>query len=122
MLKKIIALEGIEIVAPIGYYKIEREKGNTFIIDLSIDELFHEGVDTDEIGNTLNYEKLNTMVLEEMAIECRLLENVAYRIYQRILSLDEKLLAISLSIRKKDPALKGKVKYARVSLEWCIEN
>jgi dihydroneopterin aldolase len=121
MLTKTIALEGIEIMAPVGYYKEERENKNTFIIDISIDETFKENQDTDDIYNTLNYEKLFNIVEEEMAIECKLMENAASRIHQRIMALDENLLAIKITIRKKDPPLKGNVKFSKVELHWNRE-
>lgn len=121
MLTKTIALEGIEIMAPVGYYKEERENENTFIIDISVDEIFKENLDTDDIYNTLNYEKLFDIVQEEMGIECKLMENAASRIHQRITALDEHILAINISIRKKDPPLKGKVMFSKVELHWRRE-
>ena len=118
MLRKIITLEGIEIIAPIGYYKLERENKNTFIIDISIEEVFDENQDTDDIRNTLNYEKLFAVVEKEMAVECKLIENAAYRIYKNIFDLDKQIISINLTLRKKDPPLKGKVKYSKVELNW----
>ena len=120
MLKRIIALEGIEIIAPIGYYKEERIKRNTFLIDIIVEQEIDGFVDSDDIKNTLNYEKLFDIVQIEMAVECQLIENAAERIYKRISTLGIKIFSIHLIIRKKDPPLKGKVKYSRVELKWIV--
>src|SRR6185503_4518772 len=116
MLNKVIALEGIEVIAPIGLYESEREKGNIFLVDVSVEEVFVEELDSDDIKNTFNYEELHLIVNEEMKVEGKLLENTAYRILNRIKSISNDLLKIDVIIRKKDPPLKGEVKFSKVEL------
>ena len=118
MLTVTIALEGIEIIAPIGFYKTERENKNTFVIDVSVEEPFDDNKDSDDINNTLNYEKLFTIVEEEMKKECHLIEDVAHRIYRRITKLSNDFRNINITIRKKNPPLNGNVKFSKVELRW----
>jgi dihydroneopterin aldolase len=118
MLNKKIGLEGIEITAPIGYYAEERINKCDFIIDIAIEEIFDEHNNSDDIHNTINYERLFDIIKKEMAIECKLIENVAHRIYKSVFELDSNILSINLTIRKKKPPLKGNVRYSKVELNW----
>jgi len=118
MIKKIIALEDIELLAPVGFYKEERILKNTFLVNVSVTCNFEEGEDSDDIKNTVNYENLFEIVEKEMNIECRLIENAVSRIISRILKMDAVFEAIQIDIRKKNPPLKGKVKYSMVALHW----
>ncbi len=118
MIKKTIALEGIEILAPIGFYKKERKNKNTFIIDVSVQLNASKSHATDEIQNTFNYETLLAIVTKEMRLECKLIEDVSHRIYSKLHRFDDHFIAINVCIRKKNPPLKGKVKYAKVELQW----
>ena len=118
MLKKQIALEGVEIIAPIGFYEVERIQKNTFLIDVTIEESWIENRDNDDMINTLNYEKVYHIIVMEMQVECKLMEDVAHRILTGILNLKAPILNIELSIRKKNPPLDGKVMFSKVSLHW----
>lgn len=115
---KTIALEGIKIVAPIGFYDYEREKQNIFVIDIAVDLPWVETDDHDNLENTINYEEIYSLVNYEMSKECKMMEDVADRILQRILKLSNHLNCVSVRIRKKNPPLNGKVDFSKVELNW----
>jgi dihydroneopterin aldolase len=114
----LIALEGIELKAPIGYYDEERKNQNDFIIDLEVGIEFVEKEDHDDIHNTLNYERLHTIILEEMRPACRLMEDPAYRILEQVKRLSDEIRSVKLDIRKKNPPLNSKIQHSRVSIHW----
>ena len=115
---KTIALEGIKIVAPIGFFDYEREKQNIFVIDIAVVLPWVEKKDHDNLENTLNYEEIYSLVNYEMSKECKMMEDVADRILQRILKLSNHLNSVSVRIRKKNPPLNGKVDFSKVELNW----
>ena len=117
-----IALEGIEIVAPVGYYEHERVNKNTFTIDIEARVETRPDTNHDDIHETLNYEKLYAVVVEEMQVSCALMEDAAYRILSKITALHKPLLSVEITLRKKNPPMDGAIQYSRVSLHWDKNN
>jgi dihydroneopterin aldolase len=113
-----IALEGISLKAPVGYYEYERANKNDFIIDIEVNIHPPENRDHDDIHNTLNYEKLHEAVVEEMMKPAKLMEDPAYRIMERIQNSYPAIISIKLDIRKKNPPMNADIRYSRVSLHW----
>ncbi len=118
MVKQTIALEGIEILAPIGCYEEERKNKNTFIINVEIEVAFVENTNANDLNNTVNYETIYQIVEREMRIECYLMEDVIRRILDAIQKIDSNILSIEIVIRKKNPPLQGNVNFSKVALFW----
>jgi dihydroneopterin aldolase len=112
-----VALEGVEIIAPIGYYEFERKQKNTFLLDITVQFKAPES-NYDEIEGTLNYEILYRILNEEMHHECALMEDAARRIMARVRQLPHDLCAIDLSLRKKNPPMEGEIEFSKVGLSW----
>lgn len=101
-----IAIEGMKIFAHHGYYEIEQKLGKEFIVDVYLDFDFTETAKTDFIGDTINYEDVIAICLEEMKQPSKLLEQVAIRIAERIKLLSTRSLGINVRIQKPHPLLK----------------
>ena len=118
MINKIISLEGVEVIAPIGYYEQERINKNTFIIDISVEiEVADNSID-DEIRNTLDYERLSDIISCEMEKECKLMEDAAQRILNGMISIDSTASRILIVILKLNPPLAAMVANSKITLDW----
>lgn len=110
-----ISLEGLEFHAFHGVYPHERESGNWFEVDISVQTTIPEAVD-DDITKTVNYETLHQLVKEEMDKPSKLLETVGARIISRVLEGLPEADEVELKLAKINPPIGGKCKRAAVLL------
>jgi dihydroneopterin aldolase len=113
-MKTVVALKGLEFKAFHGFYDEERKKGNTFIVDVEVELKSFDSSD-DNIFDTVNYEDIYTIVEDEMANTCKLIETVAYNIIQRIKEIDH-IITASVKLAKMNPPIKGKCERAVVEM------
>jgi dihydroneopterin aldolase len=111
-----ISLEGLEFHAFHGVYPHERESGNWFEVDLSVEIDIAEGSIQDDLGRTINYETLYQFVKEEMEKPSKLLETVAEKIVERVLQEICEVAQVEIKIAKMNPPIGGKCRKASVSL------
>lgn len=109
-----IALEGLEFHAFHGVYPHERESGNWFEVDVSVDTDFSKAAQTDEISGTVDYEIIYQLVRQEMDKPSKLLETVGENIVNVIFTRFEKVTSVELKISKINPPIGGKAKKATV--------
>lgn len=82
-----ISLEGLNIYARHGVMEQERKVGNRFVVDISLSyPPALEAARTDTLGSTINYAELVAIIKETMETPSLLLENVALRIRQTVMS------------------------------------
>jgi dihydroneopterin aldolase len=98
-----IAVEGIEVHAFHGVYDVEKEKGNDFVIDVYLFAEISQSAYTDHLEDTLDYQKVYDLVLQEMKNPVNLLEYLARRIAERILNAFPSLHSVRLRVTKKKP-------------------
>ncbi|MBJ6142555.1 dihydroneopterin aldolase [Hymenobacter sp. BT559] len=111
-----IALEGLEFFAFHGYYDEEQKIGNKYGVDLHLKTDLHAAGASDKLAETVNYEVLYRLVLAEMQLPARLLEHLAHRILDRIMSEFPQVKRGRVSISKFNPPLGGICHRARVTL------
>lgn len=111
-----ICLEGLEFHAFHGVYPHERESGNWFETDITVDTNILEGTIGDDLANTVNYETLYQIIREEMEKPSKLLETVAEGIVKRILDELPEVLQVEIKIAKLNPPIGGKCKKASIAL------
>lgn len=111
-----VALEGLEFHAYHGVYAQERKSGNNFEVDIIVDTDFSRAALHDELQGTVNYETLFLIVKEEMEIPSKLLETVAEKIIERVLSELPAVLQVELKIAKLEPPIGGKCRRAWVKI------
>jgi dihydroneopterin aldolase len=112
-----VELEGLEFHAFHGLYPHERESGNWFEVDISVETDFSGAAVTDELSGTVNYEVLFRIVKDEMDKPSKLLETVAEKIVSDVLTQIPAALTVSLRISKLNPPIGGKVKKATIRLQ-----
>jgi 7,8-dihydroneopterin aldolase/epimerase/oxygenase len=111
-----VALEGMEFFAFHGYYEQERQIGNRYTVDVSIDTDFSEASSSDELQGTVNYEKVYKIVASEMEQPSKLLEHIAHRIIEKIQAAFGQAECCQVTIVKHNPPLGGVCKQARITI------
>src|SRR5690606_24594602 len=112
-----ISLEGLEFHAFHGVYPHERESGNWFEVDISVDIDIRENTIHDELERTVNYELLYQYVKDEMEKPSRLLETVAEEIVQRVLNDIPAVQQVEVKVAKINPPIAGKCRKASLRIQ-----
>jgi 7,8-dihydroneopterin aldolase/epimerase/oxygenase len=111
-----ISLEGLEFHAFHGVYPHERESGNFFEVDITVETDFTLAAKEDDLAGTVNYEILFKIVKEEMDAPSKLLETVAEKIVHHVLDSLPAVTSVDLKISKINPPIGGKCRRSAVSL------
>ena len=110
-----ISLNGLKFKSKIGLYDFERDQGNNFIVNISVDS---EKIRfNDKINGTVNYEKKYSIVESEMSVSCNLMETVAHNISKRIHSELENIKLCKIEIIKENPKIVGDLDNSSFILE-----
>ncbi len=103
-----ISLEGLNIYARHGVMEQERKVGNRFVVDISLSyPPALEAARTDTLGSTINYAELAAIIKETMETPSLLLENVAVRIRQAVMSRWPETSAGKITVRKPAAPIGG---------------
>ena len=110
-----ISLNGLEFKSKIGLFDFEKERGNTFIVNVSIDvdKITYD----DSIEGTVDYSNLFSIIDREMSKEYNLIETVAHRISNNIHSQIKNIKLCKIEIIKKNPPIDGNVDNSSFILE-----
>lgn len=111
-----ISLEGLAFYAYHGFHAVEREKGNHFELNITVDTDFEDAAESDDLSKTVDYEALYAIAKEEMANTSKLLEHVVKNISKRILQ-EAGVNEVEVSLSKFNPPINGECKRATVSLK-----
>ena len=111
----LIEIEGMEFYAFHGHFDVEKVAGNRFLVDLKIEVDCSKAGQTDDLKDTLDYQKAYTAVKEEMAKPCNLLEHVGQRIVIRIKTEFPEVKNIAVKISKMTPPMGGQIEKVSVT-------
>lgn len=109
-----IVLKNMEFYAYHGCYAAERNIGGTYLVSVSIDADLTAACNSDSVDDTINYESVYQIVSNEMRQPSNLIEHVAYRIRQALLTEFESIENVTIEISKLAPPLGGKTECAIV--------
>ena len=84
----LIQIEGIKLFAYHGHLPEEAVLGGHFIVNVYVNSDTSEVEKSDDLEDTVDYVKLINIVEEQMAIRSNMIEHVAARIADQILTLD----------------------------------
>lgn len=112
-----VAIEGVRFFAYHGYYPEEQKTGNDFLVNIETEMKVEENL-SDELSDTVNYERLFEIASVEMKTPRKLLETVAHRILKTIVAEFSQLGTVKISIRKLNLPVKGEVKSSLVELTY----
>ena len=110
-----ISLNGLEFKSKIGLFDFEKERGNSFVVNISIDvdKITYD----DSIEGTVDYSNLFSIIDGEMSKDYNLIETVAYKISSNIHSQIKNIKLCKLEIIKKNPPIDGNVDNSSFILE-----
>ena len=113
-----IALHGAEFFAYHGFYPEEQKLGCRFLVDVDAGFIPQDELSKDKLENTVDYEKIYIIVCEEMKHTRKLIETVAQSVIDKIKVQYPFVQTISVSIKKLNPPLKGKVDHSAVTIKY----
>ncbi|WP_316788659.1 dihydroneopterin aldolase [Pedobacter frigoris] len=111
-----VALKDVKCHALHGYYPEEQLTGIYFMVDAVVTFIPNE--DTENLARTVNYEVLNTIILEEMKLTQKMLETVVKNILDRIIGHYPFILTGEVGIRKLNPPMPGQIGHSFVQLSY----
>jgi dihydroneopterin aldolase len=111
-----ITLTNVRFRALHGVLPQERRVGGDYLLTLRVGFDVSRAVQSDDVADTLNYATLYEMARQEMAIPSRLLEHVAGRIGQRVLSEWPEVTTVDLTLTKENPPMGADCDGASVEL------
>lgn len=116
-----IHLKGLTFYAYHGVYSEENQKGNSFVIDLTL-SIKKTQIEIDELTETVDYSAVRSQIAEEMQTPTKLLETLAQKIQLRLFKKFEEVQKVKLKIKKLSPAIGGVSKYTAISLTQKRKN
>lgn len=114
-----VALHEVKFYAYHGFYPEEQILGGYYLVDAEV-QFGTKKVD-DEISNTVNYERLYSILNEEMQQPRKLLETLVEAMIEKIRLEFPFSETIKVTIKKLNPPLPGEVKYSLVEITYLKE-
>jgi dihydroneopterin aldolase len=116
-----ITLSDMEFFAHHGCYEEERTTGTYFSVDLRVEADLCRPSASDCLHDAVNYQRLYDAVRREMQRPSNLLEHVAGRILQALHNDLHNIVSATVTIRKMNPPLGGKVGSAAVTMSRAFQ-
>ena len=113
----VVRLEGLEYFSHHGYHHEEQKLGNRYTVDISMELDVTNAAENDDLEGTVNYERVYTIISEIMEVNTKLLEHIAYKINQAMLSEFPQLDSVETVVSKHNPPLKGICRVASATLK-----
>lgn len=100
-----ISLRNVRFHAFHGVMPQERRVGGDFLVNLRVGYPLEKAMQSDEVGDTLNYAVLYEVVQAEMMKPSNLLEHLAGRITDAIVKRFPQVTSIDLELMKQNPPM-----------------
>lgn len=113
-----IILEGIEVYSFHGFSKEERKIGGKYRVDLWIDLDTSNAELSDKLSDTINYERVFSIVQKQMTEPSKLLEHIGRKVLNAIGSEFPAIKTIRMVIAKLHPPIPGIMKSVAIELEY----
>jgi len=100
-----ISLKNVRFHAFHGVVPQERRVGADFLVTLRVGYPLEKAMQSDEVGDTLNYATLYAVVQAEMMKPSNLLEHLAGRIADAIVKRFPQVTSIDMELSKQNPPM-----------------
>ncbi|NRF37377.1 dihydroneopterin aldolase [Pedobacter foliorum] len=111
-----VALRDVKCYALHGYYPEEQLTGIYFTVDVVV--TFTPDTDTENLEKTVNYEILNSIILDEMKRTRKMLETVVKSILDRVIEHYPFVITAEVGIKKLNPPMPGEIGHSFVQLKY----
>jgi dihydroneopterin aldolase len=105
----LIQIENMEFYAFHGHFKEERIVGNKFLVDLTIETDMAIAVESDNLKDAVNYQRVYEIVKQQMGLKSHLLEHIAGRIIDAVYGEMDGIKKITVKLSKMNPPMGGKI-------------
>jgi len=105
----LIQIENMEFYSFHGHFKEERIVGNKFVVDLTIETDMKAPMESDNLKDAVNYQRIYEIVKLQMEKKSHLLEHIAGRILDAIYSEMEGIKKVTIKVAKLNPPMGGKI-------------
>jgi dihydroneopterin aldolase len=105
----LIQIENMEFYAFHGHFKEERIVGNKFLVDLTIETDMAIAVESDNLKDAVNYQRVYEIVKQQMGLKSHLLEHIAGRILDAVYAEMDGIKKITVKLSKMNPPMGGKI-------------
>jgi dihydroneopterin aldolase len=112
----VIVLKNIRCYAFHGCLHEEGIIGSDYLVNLAIKADLKKSSQTDDLNDTIDYVKLNEIVVKQMNTRSKLLEEVAQRILNEIFNEFDNVLKAKVEVSKINPPLGGDVERVTIKL------
>ena len=112
----IIKIENIRVFAHHGCLREETKIGSDYRVDLEIKANLLTSATTDKLSDTVDYVLLNRIVKDEINTPSALLETVAKRIIDRVLTESPMVEKATVSVSKLNPPIGGDVEMVTIKM------
>lgn len=112
-----VLVENIRVYAHHGCLKEETIIGSDYVVNVAVKTNLSKAAVSDALKDTVDYVHINKIVEEEMAIPSKLLEHVAKRINDRVLSEISMIKKVLSSVSKCNPPINGDVEKVTIVLK-----
>lgn len=112
-----IILEGIEFFANHGYYDEEQKVGNRYVVDVVVNASLVDAGESDQLSQTINYEKIYKIVYQVMNKPARLLEHLAHQIITKTKEEYPEVKGVEVKVSKHNPPIGGICQIAAVKMK-----
>ncbi|WP_138431741.1 dihydroneopterin aldolase [Fodinibius saliphilus] len=114
-----LTLKALSYRAFHGYYQEERDNGNDFEIDLTFKAPLRQAGATDELSDTIDYQKAEEVVSEVMhGPSVKLLETLAKNIGDDLFETLPRVQELTVTVRKLSPPLNTETAHSEISMTW----
>lgn len=100
-----ISLRNVRFHAFHGVLPQERQVGGDFLVTVRVGYPLERAMETDHVGDTLDYSALYALVEKEMAEPSKLLEHVAGRIVKAVTASFPEVTSVDLELTKLNPPM-----------------
>jgi len=112
----LIEIENMEFHANHGHFAEEQVIGNTFLVDLKIEYNSEKAQLSDNLKDTVNYQRAYEIVKREMAVNSHLLEHLAGVILNSLIKELPGIDTAQIKVSKVNPPMGGKIQKVSVTL------
>jgi 7,8-dihydroneopterin aldolase/epimerase/oxygenase len=112
----LIEIEGMEFYAYHGHFKEEQVVGNKFLLNVSIETDCEKAGNSDHLHDALDYQKVYNLIKEEMEQKSFLLENICYRILDRLYLEFDTINKATIKVSKINPPMGGQIKKVSITM------
>jgi len=114
----LIAVEGMHFFAYHGFYKEEQKLGNNYIVDVYLTTDLKTAAASDNLQDTINYEKVYEVSGKVMSKKTKLLETLAESIAMELSQQFKTIQHIKVRISKLNPPMGGKIDRTYIEIDY----